>query len=181
MTRHEYEQYFTSIATGEIKTPPYDDFLYFDYTKLNASRYQRWIKKGRLDNTLIEVVKQTTFIHWTVITEPWCGDAAHSVPFIALLAQVNPAINLNIELRDSAPFTIDRYLTNGTKSIPVFIFSDGVTEKIWGPRPQELADIFKSLENKDLSFDEKKLELQKWYNKDEGKSLQKEILEILSL
>src|SRR3546814_13916104 len=61
---------------------------------------------------------------WTVITEPWCGDAAHSVPFIELASRKNPAITVSYELRDSEPFRINDYLTNGSKSIPKLIIRE---------------------------------------------------------
>ncbi len=181
MNRTEYEKYMNAIASGKYKDAPYDDPLYFDYTQLNTARYHRWIKKGELNTDLISIVKQTTFTNWIIITEPWCGDASHIVPFIALLSEVNQSITVNFELRDAAPYRIDQYLTNGTsKSIPIVIFSDGVNERVWGPRPQSLTKCFDELKlEKELTFDEIKIELQKWYNKDKGATLQGELIDLL--
>ena len=61
--------------------------------------------------------------NWLVISEHWCGDSANILPFIYKLSQLNPLINLTIQLRDSDS-EIDSYLTNGKKSIPVFVVRD---------------------------------------------------------
>ena len=64
------------------------------------------------------------------VTEPmrWgrlflCGDAAHIVPIIYLMSRLNNNITLRIQLRDSGS-EIEKYLTNGTKSIPMLIVRD---------------------------------------------------------
>lgn len=178
MNRQEYEHYMNAISSGEFKETPYDDAMYLEYTQLNASRYNRWIKTGKLNESLVEILKETNYTKWTVITEPWCGDASHTVPFISLLSEVNPAVTVNYELRDSEPHRINQYLTNGTsKSIPIFIFSDDQKELVWGPRPQELTDLFDQMKaEKELTFEDMKVALQKWYNADKGVELQKELL-----
>lgn len=179
MNTTEFEQLFAAIVNEENNVAPYDNPEYLDYTKLNHSRYSRWIKKGVLNPDLIKIIQNTSFTNWTIITEPWCGDAAHSVPFLVKLAAENPNITLNIELRDSAPHRIDNYLTNGAKSIPVFIFNNGETEKIWGPRPLALQSIFDELKSKETDFEELKRSLQKWYNDDKGETLQAELVQLL--
>ena len=181
MNRQEYEKYMDSISSGEYNQAPYDDAFYLEYTQLNTARYYRWIKTGQLNQELVDLLKGTKFTQWTVITEPWCGDAAHSVPFISLMSEVNPSVTVNYELRDSEPHRIENYLTNGTsKSIPIFIFSDGENERVWGPRPESLTQLFDDMKKeKELTFDEMKVALQKWYNANKGVDLQKEILELL--
>ncbi len=179
MNRTAFEKFFVDLVEQPSATPPYDNPDYQSYTKLNLARFQRWIKKGELLPELIAIIKNTSYTSWTIITEPWCGDAAHSVPFILLLAEQNPKIKVKIELRDSAPFLIENYLTNGSKSIPIFIFSNGIDEKTWGPRPGELHDLFEFLKSEGKEMEELKMALQKWYNEDKGKSLQKELVNLL--
>ncbi len=51
------------------------------YAKLNWSRMNRWLKVGTLSDEIKETLsKVDTVQHWVVITEPWCGDAAHIAP-----------------------------------------------------------------------------------------------------
>lgn len=182
MTWEEYWNLFESIATGVNQEKPYDEALYLDYTKLNFSRSKRWMKHGVLNPELVQKVeaiasKQT----WVVITEPWCGDAAHSVPFLALLAQKNTNIQLEIQLRDQNS-EIDSYLTNGGKSIPKLVIRDesGKDLAIWGPRPADCQVIYNQMQEEKVDFDTLKTGLQNWYNENNGVSLQNELLALLA-
>lgn len=185
MDLQEYLTYFKSILdkseTGQL--PPYTNADYLDYTKLNWSRMSRWLKTGILVEETLEIVnsvKQTQT--WHVITEPWCGDAAHVIPFIELIGRQNTLITVSYELRDSHPFSIERYLTNGTKSIPKLIIrsNDSQDLGIWGPRPEECQNAYDVLIKKHASFEEVKMEIQKWYNADKGMEIQKEIGKVIS-
>lgn len=43
----------------------------------------RWFKTGRLLDEMVTLIRQIDQPqHWIVITEPWCGDASHSIPFL---------------------------------------------------------------------------------------------------
>ena len=118
---------------------------------------------------------------WTLITEPWCGDAAHISAFINAMAEASENIEIDIQLRDSEPYLIEDYLTNGGKAIPKLVVQDthGNDLFTWGPRPKECQNLMLSLKETDLSAQEKKAELQKWYNKDKGVSIQQEITALL--
>ena len=79
---------------------------------------------------------------------------------------------------------MDRFLTNGGRSIPKLIALDENSNVLytWGPRPQEaqeLYDEWRFSENK-VPYKEFQIELQKWYNKDGGASLQMELLDLIS-
>ena len=75
-----------------------------------------------------------------VIAEDWCGDASNTVPIIAKLADATEGLELRIIRRDEHPSVMDRYLTNGSRSIPVVIALDEDFRELghWGPRPAEL-------------------------------------------
>ncbi|MGV3764146.1 thioredoxin family protein [Parapedobacter sp.] len=177
-----YLNRFEQILKDQAPQAPYDKPAYLDYTRLNWSRMNRWLKKGILSGTFIDVVEGVSQPQqWVVITEPWCGDAAHSVPFIELAAQLNPLITVAYELRDSEPFRINGYLTNGSKSIPKLIIRDGqgVDLATWGPRPAECQVLFDRLKTEDADFETQKTALQHWYNADKGESVQAELEAIL--
>ncbi|MEM6645104.1 MAG: thioredoxin family protein [Bacteroidota bacterium] len=81
-------------------------------------------------------------VHWLVLTEDWCGDSAFSLPMIVALAEQSEHVTLRILLRDDNLDLMDRYLTNGTRSIPKLIAFDPESGRElfqWGPRPAELA------------------------------------------
>jgi len=183
MDFESYEVYFQAVLDGGITIPPYDDPAYMNYAKLNWARQQRWLKTGELNADLMKLVMQIDRPQvWILITEPWCGDASHILPFIHKLSQMNPRIQLDIQLRDSDPFLIDSYLTGKSKSIPKLIVrnSEGTDLMVWGPRPQENQELFEQLKGDKTDLHEMKMLLQKWYNDDKGRSLQHEMLEALT-
>ncbi|UYW01920.1 thioredoxin family protein [Flavobacterium agricola] len=184
MTENEYIAYFKTI----VDTPdtdqkaPYDNPEYLNYTKLNNSRMNRWLKTAELLPELKATVQKITQPqHWILITEPWCGDAAHNVPFIILAARENPLIQLSFEMRDAAPHRIEQYLTNGGKSIPKLIIKDaaGTDLAVWGPRPAACQAVYSELKAANASFDETVTAIQNWYNADKGLATQTELLATL--
>ncbi len=153
------------------------------YTKLNLSRMKRWMKTGVLNSDLVETVKaikepQT----WVVLTEAWCGDAAHTVPFMVKLADLNPNITLDIKMRDENLDLMDKYLTNGARAIPMLISFDEAKNEIfkWGPRPEKMQTAFYEMKEQKLPYSDFSEVLQKMYNEDKGELVQDELMEILS-
>lgn len=182
MNFHQYIEHFEGIINSESPQAPYDDPHYMDYAKLNWSRTNRWLKNGILTDETKNALKNISGKQkWVLISEPWCGDAAHSVPFIGLIAQECDNIELEIQLRDSNS-EIDNYLTNGGKSIPILIIRDANNKDItvWGPRPANFQADFLRLKESGVPMDDIKAELQKWYNADKGQTIQREIIAALS-
>lgn len=178
MNFQSYQAEFSRILNNQTPQPPYDNAVYLDYTKLNWSRMNRWLKKGELSARFVETIKEISQSQqWIVITEPWCGDAAHSVPFMQLAAELNPLISVDYELRDAEPFRINEYLTGGSKSIPKLIIRDshGADLATWGPRPVECQKLFDRLKAENADFEQQKIATQQWYNADKGKSMQAEL------
>lgn len=183
MTFQEYLDYFEQILASPEEYDPYGNEEYLNYTKLNWSRMNRWLKRFEPSDAMKNLIASMTEPqHWIVITEPWCGDAAHSVAQLYQIVKNNPNIDFEIQLRDKDPFLIEDYLTNGSKSIPKLIIRNDVghDKVIWGPRPQKLQDLFIQMKEEGRSFEEIKELTQKWYNEDKGIELQKELLAQLS-
>lgn len=185
MNFQEYSALFKSIVDKDIvhSAPPYNNPAYLDYTRLNWSRMNRWMKTGKLSEELLEAVRKIGKPQeWIVITEPWCGDAAHNVPFIEMAARENSLISVTYELRDSEPFRIEQYLTNGTKSIPKLVVRDEAGNDLgtWGPRPQDCQVLYSQLLKEKADFEQMKSSLQTWYNANKGVDVQKELTALLS-
>lgn len=182
MSFEEYMTLFEEILANENPIEPYNDAEYFNYTKLNLARSKRWLKRGKLNEETIAAVTSINKPQtWIVITEPWCGDASHLVPFIHLMAKENPLIQVMYELRDQEPNRINSYLTNGSKSIPKLIIKDkeGNDLSTWGPRPIKCQEYYmQTLEDK-TDIEKAKEILQIWYNQDQGVEIQKELTEII--
>jgi hypothetical protein len=182
MNYTEYLSLFDPIIDGTNKSSPYDNPHFIEYTKLNQSRMNRWHKKGELsENTRSTVQSISSSQTWIVITEPWCGDASHIVPFIKKMADLNPLINLQIQLRDAVNSEINNYLTNGGKSIPKLIVRNEDEKDLfnWGPRPKPCQDLFYELRDKGIDPQERKIEIQNWYNHDHGDAIQHEIVHLI--
>lgn len=154
----------------------------FGFTKLNQRRTERIIKTFKigdeLKELLLSVYEQQT---WLVITEPWCGDSAQTLPNIFMMSELNNKIDLKIIYRDKNLDIIDQYLTNGNRAIPKLIVFDKNGEELfkWGPRPAEARDLimqWKSEGDTQEQFNEK---LHLWYGRSRGKELEKEFIDLL--
>jgi hypothetical protein len=152
------------------------------YSKMNLSRMKRWMKSGVMNPELEEAVKAISEPQtWVVLTEAWCGDAAHTVPFMALLAELNPNITLDIKMRDENLDLMDKYLTKGGRSIPKMIAFNASEQEVfnWGPRPKKMQEAFYEMKELNLPYSEVSESLQKMYNKDKGILFQEEFLGLL--
>src|SRR5690625_2982564 len=69
-----------------------------------------------------------------VLAEPWCGHCMLNIPILLRLAE---KVNMPVSflLRDQNLELMDQYLTNGNRTIPIFIFinEDGNEVAKWGP------------------------------------------------
>lgn len=110
--------------------------------------------------------------HWVCITESWCGDAAHTLPLIAAMAE-RGKVALDIVLRDQENGLIEDFLSGGSRSIPKWIIADqgGHVLGVWGPRPgplQEWVQANKLLDHP-LTKQELAVQIQLWYARDRGR------------
>ncbi|GAB5417780.1 MAG: thioredoxin family protein [Crocinitomicaceae bacterium] len=177
MNWNTYLGLFDDILEKRNTEAPYDKEAYMHYVQMNNARMHRWLKKNPIDEATIAKVKAIdTPQKWILITEPWCGDAAHTTPLFQLLAEMNPNITLEIVLRDSNDM-IDSYLTNGGKSIPKLVVRDEHDNDLfsWGPRPVEAQKIVMDMKADNQPYEEVNKVIQAWYNKDKAVSTLNEL------
>jgi len=112
------------------------------------------------------------------IAEDWCGDASNTVPVIAKLADLVPSLELRVILRDENSELMDRYLTNGSRSIPIVIALDEEFQEIghWGPRPSQL-QAWIMANRATMPKAELYPQVRKWYARDRGETTIREVLE----
>lgn len=178
MNYENYKKLFDEILDSPSPAPPYDDEMYLNYVRLNKARMKRWDRQIVLDEYMTMQLKQITHPqHWIIITEPWCGDAAHILPLLVQMTEQNELLTYDIQLRDSAPFLIEKYLSNGSKSIPKLIVRDEADNDIfvWGSRPVAAQKVADELKANKASKPEILDALQRWYNEDKGNSLFEEL------
>lgn len=119
-----------------------------------------------------------TTLRMIMLAEDWCMDTNNTAPFLARFAEAVPGVSLRFLLRDENPEVMDRYLYNGSRSIPVVIILDEGCRELghWGPRPAELQAWVK--ENKDtVTKEERLLHTRKWYARDKGETTIREVLQ----
>lgn len=154
------------------------------YTDLNIARMNKWDKRFEMDADVKNMLRSWERKEiWLVLTEGWCGDAAHAVPVIASMAAASDNIELHLLLRDQNLQIMDQYLTNGGRSIPKLIRLDADTMEelsTWGPRPQEVQDLFLKMKEAGAEKPEINKELQLWYARNRGKAIEKELAQMLA-
>ncbi|WP_299114660.1 thioredoxin family protein [uncultured Winogradskyella sp.] len=155
-----------------------------NYTMLNDRRMKRWDKTVKLsEEAKTKIQNFSNNITWLVITESWCGDAAHVMPVINKVAELNDNIDYKIVLRDDNDALMDQFLTNGGRAIPKLVMIDNNTNEVvntFGPRPTvatAMVNTYKA-EHGQLT-PEFKEDLQRWYNKDKGQSTLDNLLSLL--
>jgi hypothetical protein len=181
-----YEQYRDLLQDlmAQGKTTGQDHGAeYLDYAKMNLQRMLRLDKTAELTNELKQaLLKVKSQYVWLVLTEGWCGDAAQNLPLLHLMQKECPNIELKLILRDENLELMDKYLTDGGRSIPKLIClkkddssTNGYKEIFtWGPRPEAVQKIMLELKAKHTSLAEKSLIIQKWYHSDKTLSTQLE-------
>lgn len=179
----EYRDLVDTLSAENGTTGSEQTEVLINYTKLNQRRMKRWDKTVKLSEdakTKIENFdKKET---WLVITESWCGDAAHVMPVLNKVAEQNENIDFRVVLRDDNPELMDAFLTNGSRSIPKLIMLDETNSVLntFGPRPSaatKMVNNYKAANGK--LTPEFKEDLQLWYNKDKGQTIVSDLLDIL--
>ncbi|WP_400076231.1 thioredoxin family protein [Winogradskyella sp. R77965] len=167
-------------TTGNNKT---EDLA--NYTMLNDRRMKRWDKTVKVSEEMREKIENfNRKITWLVITESWCGDAAHIMPVINKVAELNENIDFKVVLRDENDALMNQFLTNGGKAIPKLIMIDNNTNGVvdtFGPRPTVATNMVNDYKEKHGALTpEFKEDLQRWYNKDKGQSAIEDLVNLLS-
>ncbi|WP_299777755.1 thioredoxin family protein [uncultured Formosa sp.] len=169
----------TGGATGHEQTA-----ALVGYTKVNESRMKRWDKTLKVSEADTEAIKSFNGdITWLVIAESWCGDAAHVMPVINKVAELNENINFKVVLRDDNDELMNMYLTNGGKSIPKLIMIDNASGEVvntFGPRPLTATKLVADYKAEHgVLTAEFKESLQTWYNLNKGQSTISDLIGLL--
>ena len=151
-----------------------------NYTKLSLARTKRGLKTFKLKPELIEVAKKHHSKNWFLISEAWCGDAAQNIAQLAKIAEQSTQIELHILYRDENLELMDKFLTNGGRSIPKLIRYQSSSESYlnsWGPRPKAAQELVMQHKADGTSYAE---DLHKWYALNKNQDLEQELIELIS-
>jgi hypothetical protein len=161
----------------------YDEYI--DLLGENLSLHKLHYKNFHPDKKYAEKIKQSNALQILCITKPNCSDSIALLPIVKRISEINPQWNFRIILRDDNPDLMDKFLTNGAKAIPIFLFLDKNGELLfkWGPRPQKAQAIFEKYRDKIKSGEIEKsdviLKIRRYYAKDKGKDTSSEIFKLL--
>jgi hypothetical protein len=180
-TYNQYRQLIDQLLAKNNTTGTNQSAFYVDYTRQNVERMKRAEELLTIPSEVSQhVTKPYQFL---LISEAWCGDASYTVPVVAALAKALPAVDLTIILRDEHLEIMDKFLTNGGRSIAKLIIIDPTTHQVlgnWGPRPEKAQEIVVEMKQRpDFNQKEMAAELFKWYEADRGISTLNEIIAVL--
>ncbi len=151
--------------------------------ELWAGLHARAILPAWAEDAARQIVDPTRLL---VLSADWCGDAVNLVPWVARLADAAPALEMRILERDEHPGIMAAHLTDGhARSIPVVMaFDRGWEERgWWGPRPAELQRWVLGEgpgEGRTLPPDERYARVRRWYARDRGASVLREVLALVA-
>ena len=183
LTPAAYHEFFSRQAAPDpANEPDAAAREILEYTRLN------WHRTGRIARTwqpsaalATELARLTAPQTWLVLTEPWCGDSAQCLPCLVVLAERQPAIDLRLVLRDANLDLMDRFLTDGKRSIPrLAAFDEGGNELFrWGPRPRAAQDVFDQAKAEGLAKPDLLERLHLFYGRNRGAALDAEFVALL--
>jgi len=185
MSYQDYREHVSTLVKNEGTTGEDQSEALVNYTMLNDRRMKRWDKTVKVSDEMIQQVSSyNKKVTWLVLTESWCGDAAHLMPVMNKVAELNDAIDFKVVLRDENDDLMNQFLTNGGKSIPKLIAFDDESGDVlgtFGPRPStatEMVNAYKEEHGK--LTPEFKEDLQRWYNKDKGQTAIQDLVGLLA-
>jgi predicted membrane GTPase involved in stress response len=174
----EYKSLTNNLVEEKATTGDNQSEFMVAYTALNWRRMQRIEKTTKILPDIQNAFEENQVkMTWLVLTEPWCGDAAHIVPIMSLLSQLSNRISFQLLLRDENLDLMDQFLTNGGRAIPKLLVLNEKNEVIntWGPRPQVIQNIVMELKAKGVEKNDMLEQIQLAYHHDKYVSVQKEL------
>lgn len=159
---------------------PFRQFV--DEAEKNQQLWEGVYRTARIpDWALVAACADGDGVRLLVLAEDWCGDASNTVPVLAKLGDQADCLEMRMLKRDEHPDVMNRYLTNGSRSIPIVIALDREFNELghWGPRPSELQQWV--MDNK-ASVPKSELypQVRRWYAKDRGETTLREVLAVLA-
>lgn len=180
----EYRNFVSQLVLDNSTTGNDKSEDRINFTLLNDRRMKRWDKTVKVPQDVQKrIVNFNEKITWLVIAESWCGDGANLLPVMNKVAELSDNITFRVVLRDENEELMNLFLTNGGKAIPKLIIIEDETGNVlntYGPRSREATKMVNNYKEKHGKLTpEFKEDLQRWYNKDKGQNVLKDLTGIL--
>ncbi len=180
-----FEATYSSHTAPASFEDTYNSGVTFQEFLDNASRRKGMWEQHYEDGTLTSEARtraEALTGAWRIlaIAEDWCSDSVNTVPYLAVLADAAPAIELRVINSETGSDIMAAHLTpDGRPSTPTIIVLDDAYEEVgcWVERPYELQAW--ALENKEALGDEFLPQKMAWYRDDAGRSTIDEVLGVI--
>ena len=155
-----------------------------DFLASVEKREDQWndhYQTGLVPEALAQRARRAGSFRMLVVTEDWCGDSAHTIPYLAKLADEVEGLSMRLIDREQGKQLMRFRLTPDYRAAtPTVVMLDesGRDVGCWVERPSELQGWFQKNKTK-LDHDALHGKTYEWYEKDAGLSTLREIVELL--
>ncbi|MFV1988040.1 MAG: thioredoxin family protein [Gemmatimonadota bacterium] len=156
-----------------------------DFFEEAENRREQWTKTYREGSIAAEMVARIRALegNWRIlaVAEDWCSDSVSTIPFLALLAEEAPNLEMRIINSEVGKGVMESHRSpDGRPATPTVLILDEDYEETgcWVERPAELQAWALDARPKlrDTEFLAKKTS---WYEEDAGASTVREVVEVL--
>ena len=157
----------------------FDQFL--ERATRRKEMWERHYQEGRVDSEA-RARAQALSGTWRIlaIAEDWCSDSVNTLPYLALLAESAPGIELRVVNSEVGADIMEAHPTpDGRPSTPTVLVLNEAYEEVgcWVERPSELQRW--AMENRESLGDEFVPQKMAWYREDAGRSTIDEVLTVI--
>jgi hypothetical protein len=157
---------------------------YAEFTAADTARHALWAGNyarapQSADSALRRIAKMRGQWKLLVVAEPWCGDGANSVPYLAWLAERAPNVELRIVRKADAPELLAAHRVDGRVAVPLVVVLDSTYQErgAWIEQPEPLRALVRS--RRGMDAEETHDQVVAWYAADAGRAMLAEITTLL--
>jgi len=174
-----------SVVSDDLEELYRSAISFSEFIEDAESRRDQWIQNYREASIAAEMVARIRALEgkWRIlaVAEDWCSDSVSTIPFLALLAEEAPNLELRIIDSDVGKAVMESHRSpDGRPATPTVLILDEDYEETgcWVERPAELQAWALDARPKlrDTEFLARKTS---WYEEDAGASTVREIVEVL--
>jgi len=156
---------------------------YYFYSKYNWERQEGVSRRYEPSPAFREAVNNLPEgARLLYLTEDWCIDSAYSFPVVDTIPDIRRDISLEIYIRDENLDLMDRFLTNGGRSVPKLIIRDADRNDLctWGPKVGKLVALRTQLQEEGADGPAVVNATSEWYENEGWLEIERELTETLA-
>lgn len=157
---------------------------YAEFTAADTARRALWTGNyarapRSADSALRRIARMRGEWKLLVVAEPWCGDGANSIPYLAWVAEQAPNVEMRIVRKADAPELLAAHRVGGRVAVPLVVVLDSTYAErgAWIEQPEALRALVTS--RRGMDGEETHDQVVAWYAADAGRSMLGEITTLL--